>query len=157
MERLTHFFLKTNSGRLVLLILLALAAAYAARVVLIDMPAHEAKAAAAEGAETLEAMDERIEDMTADALPELTSWYPEPVPCGATADLSAKRDALWSQLGLAEQGPTAFQYRLRRSGEKVEVHARRDSDCDGFYAIWTLSTKVGSALGGEITAQNILE
>lgn len=163
MDRALNFLFKTNSGRLLLVALVAALAAYAARVVLVDIPAQEAKNASGVGADNLEAMGEALSealDERADVaaeLPARTQWYPVDVPCGAEAPYAGPRDAVWDLLRLPKTGKTQFQYRFEFAAGEVKMRARRDSDCDGFYAVWLLEGDANSTLGQDITAQNILE
>ena len=156
-------FLKTTTGRIVAVVLLAMLAAYAVRVVLVDMPAMEAKEAMGSGRDMLESMAdhlaEAIDDGTAPkTLPTLTQWYPADIPCAADAPMPPTRDKIWDIMGLpTDGGPTQFQYRFQQRDGVFELRARRDSDCDGHYAVWLLEQRGSGVLGRKITAQNIHE
>ncbi len=164
MNKIAAFFWRTRTGRILLVVGAAMGVAYGLRVALVDLPAMRAKEAARIGAATLEEMGERLADALDTAedkpldLPTLTEWYPANVPCAADAPLPMPREAVWDVLGLpADDSRTKFQYRFQKNGAGYEIRARRDSDCDGLYAVWLLSMSSSGVLGREVTAQNIQE
>ena len=161
LDRAGHFFFKTFSGRLVLLVLVSLGVAYGARVVLVDQPAAAQKERAGAGAATLEAMGDALADRDdASGLPELTQWYPARLPCATAALFGEPRAPIWDELKLpAATEESEFQYRFKLDDPDgaYRVWVRRDSDCDGIYAVWQLQGRVGQTLGREVNGQNILE
>lgn len=161
-QKVFHFFFRTTTGKVAGLLILALAAGYAARVALVDLPEFERKQAARAGQETIEAMADRLVQATSERpvdLPGRSEWYPADLPCDAKVGFTTPRAAVWDLLGAPSEGFTEFQYRFTLHGESGDftLYARRDSDCDGLYAVWRLDWNVRGVLGREIAAQNILE
>lgn len=163
LKRATNFLIKTNTGRLLIVVLLALLGAYAARVILVDIPAMEEKERADSGAQMLESMADTLTDLLDERddvqgeLPALTEWYPATVPCAAETTMTRPRDAVWDLLQLPADRPTQFQYRFQFDAPEFKMWARRDSDCDGFYAVWLLEQRGAIAISRDVTAQNIRE
>ena len=163
LQNITRFFLRTTTGRILLAVGLAMGVAYLVRLAVVDAPANVAKEAAQVGAQTLDAMADRLTEAndspSKPTLPAITQWYPADIPCGADAQWPQPRDPVWDLLGLpTDDSRTAFQYRFRMLDEDAfEILARRDSDCDGHYAIWRLEDGGTRVLGRDVTAQNVLE
>jgi hypothetical protein len=166
LQKLVHFITQTNTGRLIVVALALVLGAYAARLYFVDLPAREEKAAAAAGSETIDAMADRLEqaisergEEMAEKLPARTAWYPETLPCAAEVKFGTPSDPIWSTLGVKSEQKTAFQYRFEYSDDRFVIRARRDSDCDGIYAVWTLEgrTDWSAVLGRTIEAQNSKE
>ena len=163
LDRARHFFLRTNSGRAVIVVLAAMGLAYVARIVLVDLPAMEEKERADSGAQMLESMADTLTDLLDERddvqgeLPALTEWYPATVPCAAETTMTRPRDAVWDLLQLPADRPTQFQYRFQFDAPEFKMWARRDSDCDGFYAVWLLEQRGAIAISRDVTAQNIRE
>lgn len=163
-DKVSSFLFQTTSGRILLVVLGALLAGYGARIVLVDLPAMEAKEAAGVGSASVERMADALAEAVDEApdldktFPELTSWYPENIPCGADAPMTTPRDKIWDVMKMPSSDTrTEFQYRFQKVGERVRIIARRDSDCDGHFAVWQLEQRTSGLLGREITAQNIQE
>lgn len=164
LQQMTRFFLHTTSGKLVGAVLVTLIVGYGLRVYFFDMPKLEKKAAAQVGVETLEEMGDALDeaysakgDALLSELPEVTGWYPQSIMCGRRIELPTTRDAIWETLKTPKDGGTEFQYRFESEDGAFKLLARRDSDCDGTYAVWLLQGSVSSVLGRQLTAQNIQE
>lgn len=163
LQNLTHFLTQTNTGRLLVVALALLLGAYGARLYFVDMPARQEKEQAAAGSERIEAMADALEDVIGErgaemgeGLPTRTAWHPADLPCAARKKFGTPNDPVWGTLGVDPEEETAFQYRFEYSDEQFVIRARRDSDCDGLYAIWTLEghTDWSGLLGRTVRAQN---
>lgn len=163
--KLLKFLFATTEGRAIVVGLIFLAAMGAARWYYVDRPRQLAEEAQGAGADLLEAMAQRLEEARAEAddaeafanaLPRRSQWYPQSLPCGAAIDFPAEREPVWEILDAPTKGKTEFQYRFERLDGVFILRARRDSDCDNFFAVYTLTGRTNwtSITRTELEAQN---
>ncbi len=168
MKGVLNFLLKKPLGQGILIASLVVLSAYAGRLYYVDLPKMQMEEAAKAGPEQLEASASALNDaMSAaanktafvDSLPKMTEWYPASLPCDASADYPAPRDAVWDTLQLPKDGKTEFQYRFNRHDTGFVIRARRDSDCDGVYVVHTLrgGTDWSAVVGTKLTSENFDE
>lgn len=166
LENVSKFFLHTTTGRIVSLALLVIGVAYAARVYYVDLPAMREKEQRASGIESIEKMADALEAAIAEqgeelakSLPERTGWYPTDLPCGTSIPFGEQRDPVWDVLGPEVGKQTTFQYRFEFEDGKFRLLSRRDTDCDGFFAVWIVEGRTDwtSVLGRTTEAQNVKE
>ena len=167
LTRITNFLFTHPIGRFILIGGVALLVAYAVRFYYIDRPRIAREDLRVSGMERLDAMaaslGEALEGDDGEAirerLPERSAWYPAELPCGAELAYPVPREPLWDVLGLPADGATGFQYRFDQQGERFVLRARRDTDCDGFYLVYTLtgSTDWTSVVGNRTHVQNAEE
>lgn len=73
-------------------------------------------------------------------LPQSTPWAPSSLLCGEEGQAGAEaKHPTWAVLGLSWEKPSRFQYRFRAlEGDRFELLARADEDCDGVYQVHRL-------------------
>lgn len=163
MNRLLAILRRSMTGKLLVAALIVLLAAYAARVYLVDQPRQRAEEERLSGIEQLEAMADALEELVdrrgAESLPARTDWYPAELPCATKIPFGPTNQPLWAELGLDENTETAFQVRFDLVDDEFTLWTRRDSDCDGWFAVWTISGSADGAsiLGRTTVGQNTTE
>ena len=165
-NRVVQYFRNSPTAGIITVGLLIVGAFYAARLYYVDVPKLEQKAESQAGAERLEAMADALEEYigaegkaAAASLPARTDWYPRELPCAGEVAFGAADSPIWATMKVEADETTAFQYRFEYLEDHFVLRARRDSDCDGLYAVWVLEgrTDWSALLGRTTSAQNVRE